>query len=214
MFQETADIIPAKLAGESIAFGIEEEVFAIFPDALMHMHAGAVILEERLGHESGGIAILHRHILADIFVKQGLIGLPGQGIKADAELGLSGSGHLMMMGLDGDTALRHHLGYPGAQVLLAVGGWDREITFLIADTIAQVMAAFVFTGIPDAFFGIDKIIALMAILFEANIFKNEELQFRSKVTGIANAAFFEISFSLLGHIARVSGIAACRSPGP
>ena len=58
MLQKAPDIIPAKAAGKSIAFGIIKEVLPIFPDTLMDMHAGAIILEEGLGHESGRITIL------------------------------------------------------------------------------------------------------------------------------------------------------------
>ena len=35
-----------------------EERFAFFPQALVRVHAAAVIAEERLGHEAGGLAVL------------------------------------------------------------------------------------------------------------------------------------------------------------
>ncbi len=51
MVQEAADIVSAELADPPVAAGIVKEVPPVLPEALMNVHPGTVVHEERLWHE-------------------------------------------------------------------------------------------------------------------------------------------------------------------
>ena len=67
MLDQAADIPERHLAETGIHIATEQRL-SIFPKRLMHVHAGAIFLEERLGHERGVQAVLCRNILDDVFV--------------------------------------------------------------------------------------------------------------------------------------------------
>ncbi len=90
-----------------------------------------------------------------------------------------------------------------------IGRGNREIAFLVARPVAQVI---VFAaGVPAAFFGIDEIETAVLVLIEANIVEDEELGLGSKVGGIGNTAVFELQFRLLGDPARIAVVVLARN---
>ena len=84
----------------------------------MGVHARAVVTKDRLGHEGGSLAVPFGHVLDDIFVPLQGVSHLHQRQKAHVDLGLTGSRHLVVMFLDADAHLLHHLDHLGADVLL------------------------------------------------------------------------------------------------
>src|SRR5205809_6655826 len=60
VFQQTADVILTGLADSGVAARLVELILFVLPDALMAVHARAIVLKERLGHKTGGLAAAAR----------------------------------------------------------------------------------------------------------------------------------------------------------
>ena len=82
--------------------------------------------------------------------------------------------------------LDHGLHHLGAQVLIVIGGRNREIAFLVARPVAEVVL--LAAGIPAAFFGVDEVEAGVRVLIEADVVEDEELGFRAEVGRVGEAA--------------------------
>ena len=59
------------------------------------------------------------------------------------------------------------------------GGRDREITFLVADFVAEVRHL-VAAGVPDAFLGINGVERAVALGIELHVVEDEEFGFRAE----------------------------------
>src|ERR1051325_589498 len=133
----------------------------------MGMHSTAVVAEQRLGHERYSLSVLRGRVPDNVFIEHHVVGRFDQGIKALIDFTLSGGSDLVVMAFDIETAFDHGLDHFGAQILIVVGGWDREVAFLIARAITEVI--FLAAGIPPALFGIDEIKAGMRMRVEGAI---------------------------------------------
>src|SRR5260370_21466496 len=100
------------------------------------------------------------------------------------------------MALNVQTALDHGLNHLAAHVLIVIGGRDREVAFLVARAVTEVVA--LAAGIPAAFLGVDEIEAGVLILVEANIVEDEEFGFRAEKGGVAYSAVLQVQLCLLG----------------
>ena len=83
-----------------------------------------------------------------------------QRIELQVDFGLAAGGHFVVVALDLHAAVLHGQHHLGAQVLVVIGGRHREIAFLVARTIAEIV--FLAAGIPAAFFGVNEVEALRA----------------------------------------------------
>ncbi len=145
----------------------------------MGVHAGAVVAKERLGHEAGGLAVLLGDVLDHILVNHHGVGRLDQRVEAVVNFRLAGGGHFVVLALDLDAQFLHHQAHLGADVLLRVGGGDREIAFLVADLVAEV-GHLVAAGVPDGFLGIDGVEGAVALGVELHVVEDEELGFRAR----------------------------------
>ncbi len=100
------------------------------------------------------------------------------------------------------TALDHGLHHLAAQILIVIGGRHREVAFLVARPVAQVVL--LAAGVPAALFGVDEIEAGVLVLIEADVIENEELGFRAEVGRVADAAVLQVQLGLLGDPARIA----------
>ena len=71
----------------------------------MRVHAGAVVLEEGLGHEGDGVAALRRGVLDDVLELHDLVGHLKQRVEADVDLRLAGDADFMVMHFRLDAGL-------------------------------------------------------------------------------------------------------------
>ncbi len=74
MRQQPADVVLGQLGQVRVAAGLVHQRIAALPQRLMHVHARAVLLEDRLGHECGRLARLRRRVLDHVLVDHHLIG--------------------------------------------------------------------------------------------------------------------------------------------
>ena len=74
------------------------------PQALVRVHAAAVVAEQRLGHERHALAVLIRHVADDVFVEHHVVGGFDQGVEALIDFALPGGGDFVMVALDIEAA--------------------------------------------------------------------------------------------------------------
>ena len=107
MLQDSADVPTRGLRQIGIGAFTEEQRLATLPQALVDVHAGAVVVEDRLGHEGGCLAVLLRHVAHDVLVRHDVVRSLDQFGEFHAELVLSGTGHLVVVLFGGDPQLAH-----------------------------------------------------------------------------------------------------------
>ena len=207
MLQQSADVPQRHLAQTRIQIAREQRLAAL-PQALVRVHAAAVIAEQRLGHERHGLAVLIRHVADDVLVQHHVVGGLHQRVEALIDFALAAGGDFVMMALDVEAALDHGLHHLGAQILIMIGGRNREIAFLVARPVAEVVL--LAAGIPAAFFGVDEVEAGVLVLIEADVVEDEELGFGAEVGGVGEAAVLQVHLGFLGDPARVALVVLAR----
>ena len=75
---------------QRVALLVVEEVRAVLPQALVGVHARAVVAEERLRHERRDLAGGAGDLLDDVLVAEDLVGGLDERPVADVDLGLAG----------------------------------------------------------------------------------------------------------------------------
>src|ERR1700691_600380 len=96
----------------------------------MHMHAAAVVPDQRLGHEGHALAIARAHVVQRIFEYLDFVGLSDQRVGADADLTLPCGRDLVVMHLDHESHLFAGLAHRRLDVLEAIDRWHWEIAAL------------------------------------------------------------------------------------
>jgi hypothetical protein len=95
---------------------------ALLPERLVGVHPAAVVPKQRLGHETGRLAVLPRHVLDHILEHHHGIGRLDQRVEPVVDLRLPGRGHFVVLPLDVHAQLLHHQAHLGADVLLLSAG--------------------------------------------------------------------------------------------
>ncbi len=155
MFQNPTDGVEGRIRNAGIAVASKSGL-AIFPDAQVGVHAGSVVLEQGLGHESHGVTVAGRHVFQDVFEPHQLVAHFQERLKAHVDFGLPRGGHLVVLAFDGDADLFQNQEHFGTQVLEFVHGRYGEIPLLVAGFVSQV-GRFVPSGVPDPLDRVDLI---------------------------------------------------------
>ena len=165
----------------------------------------AVVAEERLGHEAGGLAVFPGDVLDDVFVNHHPIGGGDEGAEAVINFGLAGRGDFMVLALHFDAEFFHHQAHLGADVLLGVGRRDREVTFLVANFVAEV-GHFVAAGVPNALFAVNGVERAIAPGIELDVVEDEEFSFGTEKRLIGDAGGNEMLLGALGDATGIAGV--------
>ena len=96
-------------------------------------------------------------------------------------------------------------------ILKAVGGWDGEVAFLVADLVAEIpLGVGIFlAAVPEAFVGIDVVVAVVVRLVEADAVQNIKLRFGAEVTPVGDLGGFQISLGLFARCGAGRGNTVC-----
>ena len=97
MGQKSSDVVHGGLRELGISLGIVEQIFSFLPQGLVDVHPGAVVAEERLGHEGAGLSVRMGNVLQDVLVHHDLVSHGGQGAESHTDLALSGGGDLVVV---------------------------------------------------------------------------------------------------------------------
>ena len=213
MLQETADVPAGHVGQAGVAGLVEEQRLAALPQRLVHVHARAVVLEDRLRHERHRVAGGVRHVLDDVLVEHELVGHRQQRVEAHVDLGLAGGAHLVVLHLDLDAQLLERQDHLRAEVLEAVHWRDGEVPLLVAGLVPEVRAAVeleLATRVPHALDRVDVVVARVLVLVEASRVEDVELRFGPDVDGVGDARALDVLLRLLRDVARVAGVRLAR----
>ena len=146
-----------------------------------------------------------RHVADDVLVQHHVVRRFHQRVEALIDLALAAGGDFVMVALDVQAALDHRLHHLAAQVLVMIGGRHREVAFLVARPVAEIVLAA--AGVPAAFLGIDEVEAGVLVLVEADVVEDEELGFGAEVSRVGDAAVLQVQLGLLRDPARIALVA-------
>ena len=103
VLEQAADVVAGRLRQQRVALGVVEEVRAVLPEALVGVHARAVVAEERLRHEGHDLAGPIGRLADDVLVLEDLVGGLDERAVADVDLGLARPADLVVVDLDVDA---------------------------------------------------------------------------------------------------------------
>ena len=186
MLDDAADVVQGEVRQSCIAVA-SEQVFTVFPDRLVNVHAGAVVANDRLGHEGGGFAVRVRHIVDHVFLQLNPVSTLDQGAELGAQFHLTGVGHFVVMHFDGDAQGLKDQAHLRAHVLEAVNRRHGEIAALDSGTVAGVAMLVFFASVPGGFFRADLDETAGHVVLPAYAVENEEFWLRTKVGGVTKA---------------------------
>ncbi len=204
VLEQPADGVQGQFA-EARVLPAREQRLALFPERDVRVHAAAVVLENRLGHEGDRFAGPLGHVAGDVLEPHHLVAHLEQRAELHVDLGLPGGAHLVMMSLDLDAHLLHLVDHLAAEVVVGVGRADREVAALEGGLVAQV-GLLEAGAVPGPFHRIDLVHAPGLGLLVTDLVKDEELQLRPDEAGVGDAGALEIPDGLLGHVARVLAV--------
>ena len=138
VLDDAADVPPPDVREAGVGALLMEERFSPVPQRRVHVHAGPVVVEERLRHKGRREPGLGGDALDDVLVEHQLVGHPQQRVEPHVDLGLAGGPNLVVLHLDLDAHPLHGEDHLGAQVLEVVHRRNREVAFLVARLVAQV----------------------------------------------------------------------------
>ena len=185
---------------------VVEERLAALPERLVRVHARAVVLEDRLGHEGEALAGLPGHVLEHVLERHQLVGHRQQRVEADADLALPAGGHLVVVQLRLDADLVERRGHVGAQVHVVVHGRGREVALLGPRLVAEV-GPLVGARVPLALDRVDPVHRTVGLRLEPHVVEDEELRLRPEVRRVGDPAGEEVLLRLLGDEPGVAAVA-------
>ena len=199
----------ASVGQAGVAGLVEEQRLAALPQRLVGVHARAVVLEHRLGHERERLAGLQATFFSTYLNVMSWSAMARQGVELRADLALAAGGDLVVVQLDLDAQLHERGGHLRAQVLVVVHRRHREVALLGAGLVAQV-GPLVAAGVPDALDRVDHVEGLVRPVLEADVVEDEELGLGAEVGGVGDAGRLHVLLGLLGDVARVTAVALDR----
>ena len=198
MLDDAADVVQGKVAQPSVAV-TSKQVFTVFPDRLVHMHARAVVARIGLGHEGGCFAVGIRHVPDHVLEHLSPVGALHQGAKAGANLVLASACHLMVEHLNRDAQRLKNERHFSAHVLGAVDRGHWKVAAFDRGTMAPVTAFELGTRAPGSFVFVDFKEYLAWLIAPAHAVKNEEFRLGAEEGRVANAGSLEVGLGPLGN---------------
>ncbi len=203
VLDDAADVVQSSFRQAAVLVA-GEDVFAVFGQGLVYVHAGAVVTYQRLGHEGNGLAVGVAHVLDDVLHDLVLVGALHQGIEHGADFALAGGSHFVVMHLYGYTHIFQCQAHGGTQVVQGIDRRYGEVAAFQTGTVTDV-AVFINTlGVPLGFFGIDLVERAGHIRAPAHVVEDEELGLGAEIGSVSDAGGFQIGFRTLGDRAGIT----------
>ena len=127
VLEDAADVPASDVREPGVAGLVVEQRVAVVPDRLVHVHAGAVVAEDRLRHEGRGLAVAPGDILDDVLELHHVVGRIEQLREPVVDLRLARGADLVVGPLDLQPGLLQLDGHLVAQLAEVIGGGDREV---------------------------------------------------------------------------------------
>ena len=170
------------------------------------MHACAIVLEQRLGHEGRRLAVPARNVLDDVLVHHHAVAAQNHGAEADIDLLLTTGTDFVVMELDLETRIDHGLHHLGTDIVHRIVGRNGEVSTLERRLVTQVRRLFSSTQIPATLLRVDEVVTGMLILVILNVVEDEELSFGAEEGRVGDPRRLQIRIGALGNCAWVTAI--------
>ena len=207
MGEQAADVMATEVAEAGVGVGVEHQRLAAQPERLVHVHARAVLLEDRLRHECRDLAVTRRGVLDDVLVDHHLVRHPEQRLEAHVDLALAARGDLVVMELACDPECAHRHDHLGAQVREGVGRRDGEVPLLLAQLVCEVgLAVEGLAGVPEPLDRVDLVEGAVLALLVGEVLEDEELGLGPEVAGVGDPAFDQPALGLRGDVTRIARV--------
>ena len=174
------------------------------------MHARAVVTRIGLRHEGRGLAVSGRHVPDRVLLDLGPVSTLHEGGETGADFALAGSAHFVVMHFNRDALLSEQRAHFSTDVHQLINRRNREIAALRQGAVGQVAAFILEAGGPGSLFAFNLVEAVLGIIAIADAVENEELEFRTKVSGVADAGGLQIGFSALREGAGITFVTLAR----
>ena len=211
MLEQAADVILHRVAHVGVAVAVEDVRLAL-PDALVSVHPGAVVAEQRLGHERRDLAVAGGDVLHQILVDHDVVRGLRQGVVHDVDLTLPCRRHLMVVLLDLHAELLHLDDHLRANVAQSVHRRRGEVALLVARPEARAQGLAVqavgVPRVPDTLVRVHAVMGGVGVLGVAGGVEDEELRLRPPVALVADAGGRQVGLRLLGYVPGVAAVVA------
>ena len=171
----------------------------------MHVHAGSVVVQDRLGHKGSGLAVQVGGVVHHVLVNLHPVGAGQQG-RADHTQFVLGRRHFVVVFFHGQSHGGHGGDHFRADVTGAVHRRHREIPALNRRPVAGVAVLKFAAGVIGAFFLVNRIKGVVHGNVEAHVVEYEKFRLRPEHGRVADAGEPHMSLGALGQRARVPGI--------
>ena len=210
VLDDAANVVQGKVRQSGVATACKQ-VFAIFPDGLVHVHARAVVTVVGLGHERRRFAVHVGHVLDDVLLQQRPVGTFHQSRELGADFTLASTCYFVVVHFNWNAHGFEDLAHLVAHVDGAVHWGDREVATLGAWTVSAVAAFQLGSAVPRCFVFVDLIEAVAGLIAPTNFVEQEKLWLRTEIGHITQACGLEIRFRALGDGAGIAlvGLAVC-----
>lgn len=154
VLDDAADVVQREFRQAGVAVACEQ-VLAVLPHGLVHVHARTVVAHDRLRHERGGLAVGVRDVLDHVLLQLGPVGALHQRAELRADFVLALARHFVVMHFNRNAQRFQDQAHFRADVLERVDRGDREVAALLARTVAGVAVLEFLARRPRRFFGMD-----------------------------------------------------------
>src|SRR5262249_25438211 len=103
------------------------------------MHSAAIVSEHRFWHEGSRLSVIEGSILHDVLEQHHIVGGSDESVESEIDFALAATGDLMVVHFRLDTDRLKILDDIGPQILERVNRGDRNISFFVADPVAEVI---------------------------------------------------------------------------
>ena len=203
VLDDAADVVEREL-GEARVAVAGEQVLAVLPHRLVHVHARAVVADDRLRHERRGLAVGVRGVVDHVLHLLQPVGALHQRREAGADLALAGVRDLVVVDLDLDAHLVEREAHRGADVLQRVDRRHRKVAALHRRAVAHVAALELLGGRPGGLGREHLAVAARHVDRPLDRVEDEELGLGAEVGDVAKAAGLQERLGTPGERARVA----------
>ena len=205
VLDDAADVVQRKVRQTCIAVACEQ-VFAVFPDRLVHMHTRTVVTVVGLGHEGGGLAVGIGNVMDDVLLQHGPVGAFDQGAKTRADFVLACTRHFVVEHFNRNAQRFEDQRHFSAHVLRAVDRRHGEVTTLDRGTVPPVATFKLGAGVPRCFVLFDFVEGVVGLGAPAHAVENKELGLGAEECRVTQTRGLEVGFGPLGDRAGIAVI--------
>ncbi len=204
------DIVKRGLGKAAVAIA-REQVLAVLEQRLVHVHAVTVVVDQRLRHEGGGLAVRMRDVVHDVLQDLHFVGLAHERVELGADLALTGRRHFVVMHFGRYAQLFDRETHRRANVVQRIHRRHREVTALDGRPVTGVALFDAAVGVPGALLRVNLVERALHVVVPRDAIEHEELVLRAEISLVGDAGRFQVGLGACGQRTRTAIVALhCR----